>query len=61
MKQKRSVKDLSLKKETIARLNDLESSKVIGGIITKTGCPSEWPCGTDYWGCDTDWLKCHPK
>jgi hypothetical protein len=64
MKQKSFLKKLSLKKETIASLNDLEKSKVVGGkddttTITRTGCPTEWPCPSEYIGCNTDFLHCH--
>jgi len=62
MKKKNLSKALTLNKETIAGLGDMEKDQVRGGaIITKTGCPTEWPCGSDYWGCNTNFLICHPR
>lgn len=55
MKKQNTIKKLSLNKVSIMNLDSLDNVK--GGIETRTGCPSEDPCPSQYVGCKTTTIE----
>ena len=60
MKKIKFQKKLSLKKETIAKLNDDQMNQVKGGLNDKNGDPRSLNTSCTIWACETA-LSCHNK